>query len=51
MATRIAYSKELKEQVLKEIYEEKDINDVSERYEVPIIVIEDWKNKNKESIR
>ena len=47
MATRIVYSKELKEQVLKEINEGKDINDVSERYEVPVILIEDWKNKNK----
>ena len=47
MATRIAYSKELKEQVLQEINEGKDIYDVSERYEVPVIVIEDWKRKKE----
>lgn len=47
MATRIVYSKELKEKILKEINEGKDIKDISERYEVPVVVIEDWKRKNE----
>ena len=47
MATRIVYSKELKEKILKEINEGKDINDISKRYEVPVVVIEDWKRKNE----
>lgn len=45
MATRIKYTEELKERVLKEIKDGAYIEDVSKRYEVPVVVIEEWQRR------
>ena len=42
MATRIKYTKEFREQVLKEIEAGKNIEDVSKCYEVPVFIIKEW---------
>lgn len=47
MAARIEYTKELKRQVLKEISDGANIEDVSKRYEVPVVVIEEWLKRER----
>jgi len=47
MAARIEYTKELKRQVLEEISDGANIEDVSKRYEVPVVVIEEWLKRER----
>lgn len=47
MATRIVYTKDFKERVLTEIEKGVDIEEVSKRYEVPVVVVEEWRKRKE----